>query len=113
MSKPMTHKGYCAKIEYSEERGCLIGHVSDIQHDINFQGDSVEKIRQAFEEAVDGYLAGCAERSEEPEKPSKPRPVVRVSAALHGVIAMAARQENKSVNAWLAEVCKKPDGKED
>ena len=113
MNKPMTHKGYCAKIEYSEELGCLIGRVSDIQHDIHFEGDSVEKIRQAFEEAVDGYLSGCAERNEEPEKPSKPRSVVRVSAALHSVIAAAAKKENKSVNAWLAEVCKKPDGKED
>jgi predicted HicB family RNase H-like nuclease len=109
----MTYKGYCAKIVYSEERGCLIGHVSDIQRAINFQGDSVEKIRQAFEEAVDAYLADCEKRNEIPEKPSDPRSVVRVSAALHSVIAMAARQENKSVNAWLAEVCKKPDGKED
>jgi predicted HicB family RNase H-like nuclease len=113
MSKPMTHKGYCAKIEYSEELGCLIGRVSDIQHEINFQGDSVEKIRQAFEEAVDRYLAGCAERNEEPEKPSEKNSVVRVSAALHSVIAMAAGQENKSVDAWLAEVRKKPEGKED
>lgn len=113
MSKPMTYKGYCARIEYSEERGCLIGCVSDIHHDINFQGDSVENIRQAFEQAVDAYLAGCAERNEEPEKPSETRSVVRVSAALHSVIALAAKKDNKSVNAWLAEVRKKPDGKND
>ncbi|MDD4356074.1 MAG: type II toxin-antitoxin system HicB family antitoxin [Smithellaceae bacterium] len=112
MSKPMTHKGYCAKIEYSEERGCLVGCVSDIQYDINFQGESVEKIRQAFEKAVDDYLAGCAARNEEPEKPSEPHSVVRVSTTLHRVIAIAARKENKSVNAWLAEACKKPNGKE-
>jgi predicted HicB family RNase H-like nuclease len=113
MSKPMTYKGYRARIEYSEERGCLIGCVSDIHHDINFQGNSVEKIRQAFEEAVDAYLAGCAERNEEPEKPSETRSVVRISAALHSVIALAAKKDNKSVNAWLAEVRKKPDGKND
>jgi predicted HicB family RNase H-like nuclease len=113
MSEPVTYKGYRAKIEYSEEQGCLIGHVADIQRDIIFQGDSVEKIKKAFEEAVDDYLAGCEERPDEPEKPSDPRSVVRVSAALHSLIAIAARKENKSVNAWLAEACKKPDGKED
>ena len=112
MSKPMTYKGYCARIEYSEERGCLVGRISDIQRDICFQGDSVENIRHAFEEAVDAYLAGCAERNEEPEKPSEPHSVVRVSTTLHRVIAIAARKENKSVNAWLAEACKKPNGKE-
>ena len=113
MSKPMIHRGYCAKIEYSEELGCLVGRVSDIQHEISFQGDSVENIRKAFEQAVDGYLTGCTERNEEPEKPSEPRSVVHVSAALHSLIAIAAKQENKSVNTWIAELRKKPDGKED
>jgi predicted HicB family RNase H-like nuclease len=59
MKKPMTYKGYCAKIEYSDEHGCLMGSVSDIRRSITFQGDSVEKIRQAFEEAVDFYLSDC------------------------------------------------------
>jgi predicted HicB family RNase H-like nuclease len=61
MKKPMTYKGYCAKIEYSDEHGCLIGRVSDIRRSITFQGDSVEKIRQAFEEAFDFYLTDCAD----------------------------------------------------
>ena len=113
MTKPMTYKGYCAKIEYSDEHGCLIGRVSDIRRNITFQGDSVEKIRQAFEEAVDFYLTDCAERNEEPEKPSTARKVVRVSPALYSVLALAARQEQKSVNEWLAETCKKPNDTED
>jgi predicted HicB family RNase H-like nuclease len=113
MSKPMSHKGYGAKIEYSDEHGCLIGRVSDIGHRITFQGDSVENIRQAFEEAVDLYLAGCTERGEEPEKPATTPSVVRVSPALHRVLALAAGQEKKSVNEWLAEACKKPNDTKD
>jgi predicted HicB family RNase H-like nuclease len=113
MNKPMTYKGYCAKIEYSNEHVCLIGSVSDIRHDITFQGDSVEKVRQAFEDAVDLYLTGCAERNEEPEKPSSARAVVRISPALHSMIALAARHEKKSVSTWLAELCKKPNVTED
>ena len=113
MKNPMTYKDYCAKIEYSDEHGCLIGRVSDIRRSITFQGDSVEKIRQAFEEAVDFYLADCAEKKEEPEKPSPARKVVRVSPALYSVMALAARQEKKSVNEWLAETCKKPKDTED
>jgi predicted HicB family RNase H-like nuclease len=113
MKKPMTYKGYCAKIEYSDEHGCLIGRVSDIRHSITFQGDSVEKIRQAFEEAVDFYLTDCAEKNEEPEKPSTARKVVRISPALYSVMSLVARQEKKSVNEWLAETCKKPNDTED
>lgn len=113
MDKPMTYKGYCAKIEYSDKDGCLNGSISDIRHPITFHGDSVKEIRQAFEKAVDSYLDRCAERNEEPEKPSDGRAVVRVSPALHSVLALVARHEKKSVNTWLAEVCKKPHGKED
>jgi predicted HicB family RNase H-like nuclease len=108
MKNPITYKGYCAKIEYSEENGCLIGHVSDIRRSITFQGDSVEKIKHAFEEAVDFYLADCAERNEAPEKPAS-REIIRVSPALYSVLNLVARQEKKSVNEWLAEVCKKPN----
>ena len=113
MKKPMTYKGYCAKIEYSDEHGCLMGRVSDIRRSITFQGDSVEKIRQAFEEAVDFYLSDCAEKNEEPEKPSTARKVVRVSPALHSILALAARQEKKSIGEWLTEVRKKPHDKKD
>jgi predicted HicB family RNase H-like nuclease len=113
MDKPMNHKGYCAKIEYSDKDQCLIGRVSDIRHAITFHGDSVKEIRQAFEKAVDAYLDRCAEKNEAPEKPSDDRSVVRVSPALHSILALAAGQEKKSVNEWLAEIVKKPQGKKD
>ena len=66
MNKPITYKGYTAKIEYSEEDKCLIGRVSEIRHIITFKGDSVKEIEKAFEEAVDVYLNSCAEKKEEP-----------------------------------------------
>lgn len=113
MDKPITYKGYSAKIEYSGQDECLIGCVCNIQHPITFRGDSAKEIRQAFEEAVDAYLDGCAKRNEEPEKPSCESKVVRVSPALHNVLALVAKNENKSVNTWLAEVLKKKSDKQD
>ena len=113
MKKPMTYKGYTAKIEYSDEDECLIGRISDIRHIITFQADTVKEIRQAFEEAVDFYLHSCAEKNEEPEKPFTGRSVVRVSSALHSVLALAARHENKSIGEWITEIRKKPRDTED
>lgn len=106
MKKQMIYKGYCAKIEYSEEDECLIGRVSGIRHGITFHGDSVKEIRQAFEEAVDVYIDGCTERNEEPEKPVADRSVVRMSPQLHRVLALAAKSEHKSINTWIAEIRK-------
>ncbi|MGV8056747.1 MAG: type II toxin-antitoxin system HicB family antitoxin [Smithellaceae bacterium] len=113
MNKPMKYKGYTTNIEYSDEGECLIGRVSDIRHIITFQGDSVKEIRQAFEEAVDFYLKSCAEKNEEPEMPFTGRSVVRISSALHSVIALAAKHENKSINEWITEVHKKKRDTED
>lgn len=109
----MTYKGYTAKIEYSEKDECLIGRVSNIHHSITFHGDSVKAIKQAFEEAVDHYLDRCTEKNEEPEKPFDEGSVVRMSSALHRMIALAAKNENKSINTWIAEARKKPRDSKD
>ncbi len=105
MSKPMTHKGYSARIEYSDEDGCFVGRIAGIRDIITFHGESVREIKHAFEEAVDFYLESCAARGEAPNKPFTGRFVVRVSPELHRAIAMAAKRDHKSINAWVAEVC--------
>jgi len=86
MSKPMMHKGYSARIEYSDEDGCFIGRVSGIRDIITFHGESVQDIRQAFEEAVNFYLESCAERGETPNKPFTGRLMVRLSPELHSAL---------------------------
>jgi predicted HicB family RNase H-like nuclease len=37
----MTHKGYAARIEYSDEDQCLIGHIPGINDVVGFHGESV------------------------------------------------------------------------
>ena len=105
MSKPMTYRGYSARIEYSDEDGCFVGRVAGIRDIIVFHGESVQEIKRAFEEAVDFYLESCAARGEAPNKPFSGRFVVRVSPELHRAIAMAAKRDRKSINAWVSEVC--------
>ena len=55
----MTYKDYSARIEYSDEDGCFIGHIAGIRDVVGFHGESVAELRAAFEEAVDDYLATC------------------------------------------------------
>ena len=52
----MTYKDYSARIEYSDEDGCFIGHIAGIRDVVGFHGESVAELRAAFEEAVDDYL---------------------------------------------------------
>lgn len=67
----MEYKGYIGKVEIDEDAGILHGEIINIRDVITFEGQTVEELRQAFEESADDYLEFCAERGEEPEKPNR------------------------------------------
>ena len=99
----MTYKGYAARIEYSDEDQCLIGHVAGINDVIGFHGDSVTALRAAFEEAVEDYLLTCEKLNRAPQKPYSGKLMLRVSHEVHAAIAAAAQVSGKSINQWAAE----------
>ena len=65
----MTHKGYAARIEYSEEDGCFIGRIAGIRDVVGFHAECVHELREAFHEAVDDYLATCEKVGQAPQRP--------------------------------------------
>ena len=101
--KPMTYKGYAARIGYSDEDEMLIGRVVGIRDIITFHGNSVNEIRTAFQEAVDFYLESCAERGDTPNKPYSGRFVVRMPIETHEAVATMAEVNGKSINQWIVE----------
>lgn len=101
MMNTMTYKGYAAKIEYSDEDQCLVGHVAGIRDVIGFHADNVADLRKAFEEAVDDYLAYCVERGREPLRPASGKISLRIPPEIHSAINVAAEVSGKSVNQWI------------
>ncbi len=100
----MMHKGYAARVEYSEEDGCFIGHIAGIRDVIGFHGESVAELRAAFEEAVDDYLETCQKLGQPAKHPYSGQFRLRLSPELHARAAMAAETKGKSLNAWVSEV---------
>jgi len=100
----MIHKGYAARVEYSEEDQCFIGHIAGIRDVVGFHGDSVATLRAAFEEAVDDYLQTCEKLGRQPNHSFSGQFRLRLSPELHARAAMAAETEGKSLNAWVSEV---------
>ncbi|MCL4833728.1 MAG: type II toxin-antitoxin system HicB family antitoxin [Caldilineaceae bacterium] len=98
------YKGYIGKVEFDDETGVLHGEVVNLHDVITFEGESVQEIRQAFQESVDDYLAFCAERGEEPEKPYSGTFTVRIPPELHRQITTQARFANQSLNSWMTEL---------
>ncbi len=102
--KPMTYRGYAARIEYSDEDQCLVGHIAGINDVVGFHGDSVAELRAAFEEAVEDYLEACEKLNREPQKPYSGKLMLRVSPEIHAAVAAADEVNGKSINQWAAEV---------
>lgn len=97
----MEHKGYIGKVEFDDETNIFHGEVINLRDVITFQGATVRQLRKAFRDSVDDYLEFCAERQEEPEKPYSGRFVVRVEPELHKAVAVHAKIDGKSLNAWV------------
>lgn len=100
----MKYKNYLAKIEFDDEAEQFHGEVVNTRDVITFQGRSVQELKKAFKDSVDDYLAFCAERDEEPDKPFSGRFVVRLDPEVHHRAYIAARKAHKSLNAWVASV---------
>jgi predicted HicB family RNase H-like nuclease len=103
----MTYKGYAARIEYSDEDGCFIGHIAGIKDVIGFHAVSVKELRIAIEESVDDYLATCEKVGRAPQKPYSGKLMLRVPPEVHARAAMMAEAHGMSINQWAADVLSK------
>lgn len=103
MSSLLSYKNYNGSVEYSEEDECLFGKVIGLKSLISYEGNSVQELKQEFENAIDEYLADCKERGVEPEQPYKGSFNVRISPELHRSIAIYAMQHGKTLNSAVEE----------
>ena len=99
----MEYKGYVSRVEFDDEAEIFHGEVVNLRDVITFQGRSIDELRRAFADSVENYLAWCGERGKSPEKPFSGKFVVRLDPEVHRSISIAAREESKSLNAWVAE----------
>ena len=79
----MTYKDFAARVEYSEEDGCFVGRTDGIRDVIGFHGETVTKLRSAFKEAVEDYLATCKKLGQTPNKPYAGQFRLRLASELH------------------------------
>ncbi len=103
----MEYKGYFAKVEFDDDDEIFHGEVINLRDVITFEGETVSELKQAFHDSVDDYLAFCAERGEDPERPYSGKFVVRVDPELHKSIIIEARKKGKSINVWVKDALSK------
>ena len=99
----LNHRGYLAVMEVDEDAGIIHGEVINTKDVITFQGETVKEATQAFIDSVEDYLAFCAERGEEPEKPFNGRFLLRLEPEEHRQLYMQARHAKMSLNEFIRQ----------
>ena len=103
----MTYKGYAARIEYSDEDACFIGHIAGIVDVVGFHADNVQELRAAFAEAVEDYLETCAKVGRPAQKPASGRLMLRVPPEVHTAALVAAQVSGQSLNQWATQALRR------
>lgn len=99
----MEYEGYAAvPIDFDAEEETFSGVVLGLKDVIHFEGTSAAELRASFESGIDDYLAHCAERGVEPDRPFNGRILVRTEPALHRKAAIRAAAEGLSLSRWIS-----------
>ncbi len=108
----LKYKGYIGSVAYSEPDKVFFGKLEGIDDLVNYEGESVTELTDAFHEAVDDYLIFCEEHNCKPEKSYTGTFNVRISPDTHRDIANLAAEAGISINAFvkraLSEAVKHP-----
>ncbi len=103
MNNTMNYKAYTANIEYSAEDQCFVGHLAGITDIVGFHGESINELRQNFEEAVNDYIETCEKLNKAPQQAYSGNLILQIPPQTHVAIANAAKMSGKSINQWAAE----------
>lgn len=97
----LEYKGYTGLIEPDD--GVFSGRVIGLRDVVTFEGTTYSEVEQAFRASVDDYLAFCAERGEQPDRPYSGKIPLRVEPDIHRRAATRARAAGISLNQWIAK----------
>ncbi len=99
----LNYKGYLGTVNFSEKDDCFYGKIEGIDGLVNFEGQSVSELKEAFHEAVDDYVAFCVAEGIEPHKSYSGQLNIRIKPETHSRIAALAKQAGESINAFISQ----------
>lgn len=103
----LKYKGFLGSVAFSGEDNIFFGKIEGIDGLVNFEGESVHELKEAFHEAVDDYLAYCEEEGIAPHKSYSGSLNVRLTPDLHSLIAFLAKQTGVSINSFIRTAVEK------
>jgi predicted HicB family RNase H-like nuclease len=102
-ARTLSYKGYIATIECDERDHIYWGKVLGMTDRITFEGETLQALTDDFHNAIDFYLADCANTGRTPEPPPTGDLTLHLDPETHGAILAAATAAGKAPDQWAAE----------
>lgn len=103
----LKYKDFIGSVAFSEKDNIFFGRIEGIDALVNFEGESVAELTEAFHEAVEDYLSYCDQEGIEPHKSYSGSLNVRISPDTHSRVAYLAKQAGVSINAFIKSAVEK------
>lgn len=107
MEKEFKYKGYIGSISYSDEDGVFYGKIEGILDLVNYESETKEGLRSAFEESVDYYLDFCKSHNKKPEKSFDAKVSLDLTPETQWGITQLANKAGMSFNAFVRQTLDK------
>jgi predicted HicB family RNase H-like nuclease len=101
MKDVLTYKEYIGSVHFNAEDEVFYGRIEGIEDLVSFEGTSVEKLKAAFEEAVNDYLRICKMKNKENERSYRGSFNIRMPPDLHRKAKRKATMLGLSLNQYI------------
>jgi predicted HicB family RNase H-like nuclease len=107
MKDVINYKDHLGSVHFSSEDKVFYGRIEGIDDLVTFEGQSVDELVSAFQEAVEDYVVLCEEAGKPVQKSYKGSFNVRIDPALHKKAALLSSNLGLSLNQLVEEAIQK------
>lgn len=100
---PLKYKDYLGSVEYDLDGGYLHGKILLIDDCIMYDGQTIDELKKAFENAVDEYLILCQEIGKTPDKSYSGTFNIRIPPELHKAYSKQALLNGTTLNTLITK----------
>ncbi len=100
----LKYKDYIGSVDFSEADNVFFGKIEGIGALVNYEGESVVGLKNAFKEAVDDYIDFCQDEGIVPEKSFTGKMDLELSPDLQMNVTAMAKKAGMSINAFIRSV---------
>jgi len=101
MKDVIVYNNFIGSVHFSTEDEIFFGKIEGIADLVTFEGESVKKLKKAFEEAVEDYIELCDSTGKAIYKSYKGSFNIRISPELHKKAVEIAQISGLSLNQFV------------